>query len=43
LLGHTEKVCPDLFELDSDDDVRNWGTNLKSVSHRVGTTTTNNR
>jgi len=37
VIGHTDKVCPELFELDSDDGVRNWGPFLKPASHRVGT------
>ncbi|XP_039683024.1 uncharacterized protein [Medicago truncatula] len=41
VLGHTDKVCPELFELDSDDGVRNWGPYLKPVTQRVGTAATN--
>ena len=41
LIGHTDKVCPELFELESDDGVRNWGADLKPVTQRIGTTTTN--
>jgi hypothetical protein len=41
LLGHTDKVCPDLFELDSDDGVREWGVELRPVVRRVGTAATN--
>jgi hypothetical protein len=41
LLGHTDKVCPELYELDSDDGVRNWGADLKPVSHKIGTAATN--
>jgi len=41
VLGHTDKFCPELFELDSDDGVRNWGPFLKPVSQRIGTAATN--
>jgi len=41
VIWHTDKVCPDLFELDADDGVRNWGPSLKPASHRVGTAATN--
>jgi hypothetical protein len=41
LLGHTDKVCPDLFELESDDGVRRWGPYLKPSSQRIGTAATN--
>lgn len=41
LLGHTDKVCPNLFELDSDDGVREWGVELRPSVHRVGTAATN--
>jgi hypothetical protein len=32
LIGHTDKVCPELFELEADDGVRNWGVDLKPVT-----------
>jgi len=41
LIGHTDKVCPELYELDSDDVVRNWGIYLKPAAHRIGTAATN--
>lgn len=41
LLGHTDKVCPELFELEADDNVRNWGADLKPVTNRIGTGATN--
>jgi hypothetical protein len=41
LLGHTDKVCPQLFELDSDDGVRAWGMDLRPSVLRVGTAATN--
>jgi len=40
LIGHTDKVCPELFELDADDSVLNWGDDLKLVSQRIGTAAT---
>ena len=41
LLGHTDKVCPELFELDADDGVRNWSAYLKQDTQRFGTVATN--
>jgi len=41
LIGHTNKVCPELFELDVDDGVHNLGADLKPVSQRIGTAATN--
>jgi len=41
IIGHTDKVCPELFELDSDDGIRNWGPYLKPVSQLIGTAATN--
>jgi len=40
-IGHTDKVCPELYELDSDDGFRNWGIYLKPAAHRIGTAATN--
>lgn len=34
-------MCPNLFELDSDDGVRNWGIELKPVTTRIGSASTN--
>jgi hypothetical protein len=41
LIGHTDKVCPKLFELEANDGVRNWGVDLKPVTQRIGTAATN--
>jgi hypothetical protein len=41
LLGHTDKVCPELFELDADDGVRNWGPELKPTATRIGSAANN--
>jgi len=41
LIGHTDKVCSDLFELEADDGVRNWGADLKPVTQRIGTAAAN--
>jgi len=41
LIGHTDKVCLELFELEADDGVRNWGADLKPVTQRIGTAATN--
>jgi hypothetical protein len=41
VLGHTDKVCPELFELKADDGVRNWGAYLKPNLQRIGTAATN--
>jgi hypothetical protein len=41
LIGHTDKVCPNLFELDSDDGVRECGVELRPNVHRIGTAATN--
>jgi len=41
LIGHTDKVCPELFELDADDGIRNWGADLKPISQRIGIAATN--
>ena len=41
VLGHTDKGCPEFFELDSDDDVCNWGPYLKPASQRIGAAATN--
>jgi len=34
-------VCPELFELDADDGIRNWGADLKPISQRIGIAATN--
>lgn len=41
MLGHTDKVCPDLFELEADEGVRNWGLDLKPAATRFGSAATN--
>ena len=41
VIRHTDKVCPELFELDSDDEVHNWGSYLKPASQRIGTAVIN--
>jgi len=41
VLGHTDKTCPELFELEADDGVRNWGVFLKPTAQRIGTAATN--
>ena len=41
MIGHTDKVCPELFELEADDGVHNWGADLKPITQRIGTAATN--
>ncbi|XP_024630605.1 uncharacterized protein [Medicago truncatula] len=41
LLGRTDKVCPQLFELDFLDGVREWGIDLRPSVLHVGTVATN--
>jgi hypothetical protein len=41
LLGHTDKVCPELFEINSNDGVHSWGPDLKLVVRCVRTAATN--
>lgn len=41
LLGHTDKVFPDLFELESDDGVRNRGPDLKPNAAHIGSAANN--
>jgi len=41
VLGQTDKVCPDLLELDLYDGVRNLGSYLKPSSQRIGSAATN--
>jgi hypothetical protein len=40
VIGHTDKVCPELFELESDDGIRNWGPYLKPAQQCIGTAAT---
>ena len=41
LLGHTDKSCPRLFEMEEDDGVRGWGEFFRPIDRRMGTATTN--
>jgi 14-3-3 protein epsilon len=41
LLGHTDKNCPKLFDMDHDDGVRGWGESLRPLITRIGTSATN--
>jgi hypothetical protein len=41
LLGHTDKNCPKLFDMDHDDGTRGWGENLRPLITRIGTSATN--
>jgi len=41
IIGHTDKTCPELFELEADDGIRHWGPYLKPAAHRIGTAATN--
>jgi hypothetical protein len=41
VLGHTDKVCPKLFELEHDDGTRGWGDTIRPLIKRVGTAATN--
>jgi len=41
VIRHTDKVCSELFELESDDGIHNWGPYLKPASQRIGTAATN--
>jgi 14-3-3 protein epsilon len=41
LLGHTDKNCPKLFDMEHDDGVRGWGENLRPLIKRMGTPATN--
>jgi hypothetical protein len=41
LLGHTDKNCPKLFDLEHDDGTREWGENLRPLANRMGTAATN--
>jgi hypothetical protein len=41
LLGHTDKTCPNRFEMEEDNDIRGWGEWLKPVVRRLGTAATN--
>jgi 14-3-3 protein epsilon len=41
LLGHTDKNCPKLFDMDHDDGTREWGESLRPLTSRIGTSATN--
>jgi hypothetical protein len=41
VLGHTDKNCNKLFDIDHDDGTRGWGENLRPLITRVGTSATN--
>jgi 14-3-3 protein epsilon len=41
VLGHTDKNCPKLFDLEYDDGTREWGENLRPLANRIGTAATN--
>jgi hypothetical protein len=41
LLGHTDKNCPKLFDMELDDGAREWGENLRPLVKRMGTSATN--
>jgi 14-3-3 protein epsilon len=41
LLGHTDKNCPKLFDMEHDDGARGWGENLRPLVKRMGTSATN--
>lgn len=36
VLGHTNRTCEKLFELDSNDGVRGRDASLKPISHKIG-------
>jgi hypothetical protein len=41
VLGHTDKNCPKLFDMEQNDGVRDWGDNIRPLIKRMGTTETN--
>jgi 14-3-3 protein epsilon len=41
VLGHTDKVCPKLFDMEQDDGSRGWGENIRPLVRRMGTAATN--
>jgi 14-3-3 protein epsilon len=41
LLGHTDRNCPKLFDMDHDDGVRGWGESIRPLITRMGTSATN--
>jgi hypothetical protein len=41
ILGHTDKSCPKLFDMEIDDGTRGWGENIRPLVKRMGTAATN--
>jgi 14-3-3 protein epsilon len=41
VLGHTDKGCPKLFDMEQDDGSRGWGENIRPIIKRMGTAATN--
>jgi hypothetical protein len=41
VIGHMDKSCPKLFDLDHDDGTRGWGENIRPLIKCMGTTATN--
>jgi hypothetical protein len=41
MLGHTDKSCVKLFDMEVDDGTRGWGENLRPLVKRMGTAATN--
>jgi hypothetical protein len=41
LLGHTDKNCPKLFDMDHDDGARGWGESIRPLITHMGTSATN--
>jgi hypothetical protein len=41
IIGHTDKNCTKLFEMEQDDGVREWGEHIRPVVNRMGTAATN--
>jgi hypothetical protein len=41
VLGHTDKDCTKLFDMEQDDGVREWGDNIRPIIKRMGTAATN--
>jgi HAMP domain-containing protein len=41
VLGHTDKDCTKLFDMEQDDGVREWGDNIRPLIKRMGTAATN--
>jgi len=40
-MGHTDKSCPKLLDIEEGDGSRGWGEELRHVTRRIGTTATN--